>query len=71
MPETRFDEWIAARYEVLWPELFDPALIAATVGFLAGLAPGGSALEFGARPCHHTRSMRRPATTSATIRRAS
>ena len=31
----------------LWPELFEPALIDATVAFLAGLAAGGSALEFG------------------------
>jgi hypothetical protein len=27
MPETHFDEWIAERYEILWPELFDPAVI--------------------------------------------
>ena len=47
MPETRFDEWIAARYAVLWPELFEPALIEATVAFLAGSAAGGPALEFG------------------------
>ncbi|GIM93800.1 class I SAM-dependent methyltransferase [Paractinoplanes toevensis] len=48
MAETHFGEWIAAHYATLWPELFDPALIGATVGFLAGLAPGGgSALEFG------------------------
>jgi SAM-dependent methyltransferase len=42
-----FDEWVAAHYAVLWPELFDPALIDATAGFLAGLAAGGSALELG------------------------
>jgi hypothetical protein len=33
MAETRFDDWIAPRYERLWPELFDPV--------------GGPALEFG------------------------
>ena len=47
MPETHFDEWIAARYAALWPELFDPELIDATVTFLADLAAGGAALELG------------------------
>jgi SAM-dependent methyltransferase len=47
MPETRFDEWIAAHYEALWPELFDPALVESTVTFLAALAGSGPALEFG------------------------
>jgi SAM-dependent methyltransferase len=47
MPETHFDLWIATRYATLWPELFDPPLIDATVSFLAGLASGGPALEFG------------------------
>src|SRR4051794_10984641 len=47
MPETHFDEWTAARYAALWPELFDPALIDATVDFLAERAAGGPALEFG------------------------
>jgi SAM-dependent methyltransferase len=45
MPDVLFDEWIAQRYEALWPELFDPALIDLTVSFLARLA--GPALEFG------------------------
>jgi SAM-dependent methyltransferase len=45
--ESGFDEWIAQRYEALWPELFDEALIAATVSILAGLADTGPALEFG------------------------
>jgi hypothetical protein len=45
--ETHFDEWIAQRYKTLWPELFDPGLIDSTVGFLAALVGGGSALEFG------------------------
>jgi SAM-dependent methyltransferase len=47
MPETHFDEWTASRYAALWPELFEPELIDATVAFLAGLAAGGAALEFG------------------------
>jgi SAM-dependent methyltransferase len=47
MAETRFDDWVAQRYERLWPELFEPALIESTVGFLAGLAGGGPALELG------------------------
>lgn len=42
-----FDEWLAARYEVLWPELFDPAVLEPAVDFLAELAGPGSALEFG------------------------
>ena len=47
MPETRFDEWIAQRYETLWPELFVPAVIDAAVNFLEGLAGAGPALELG------------------------
>lgn len=47
MPETHFDEWIAARYEVLWPELFDPAVVLPAVEFLAALTATGPALEFG------------------------
>jgi SAM-dependent methyltransferase len=47
MPDVLFDEWIADRYEALWPELFDPALIDRTGGFLAGLAGAGPALELG------------------------
>jgi SAM-dependent methyltransferase len=47
MAQTGFDERIAARYETLWPELFDPALIDRTVGVLADMAAGGPALEFG------------------------
>jgi SAM-dependent methyltransferase len=47
MPETHFDEWTAARYETLWPELFEPALVESTVRFLAALAGSGPALEFG------------------------
>jgi SAM-dependent methyltransferase len=47
MPESHFDEWIAARYETLWPELFDPAVVDPAVSFLAELAAAGPALEFG------------------------
>jgi hypothetical protein len=47
MPETHFDDWIAERYQVLWPELFDPAVIDPTVDFLAQLSGAGPALELG------------------------
>src|SRR6185437_2751281 len=47
MVDTGFDEWIAERYEVLWPELFDPAVLEPAVDFLAQLANQGPALEFG------------------------
>ena len=42
-----FDEWVAQRYETLWPELFEPDVIDPAVDFLADLARGGSALELG------------------------
>lgn len=47
VPENRFDEWIAQRYEVLWPELFDAAVLDPAVDFLVDLAGAGRALEFG------------------------
>ncbi len=47
MAETHFDDWVAEHYEVLWPELFDPAVIEPAVDLLADLAAGGSALELG------------------------
>jgi SAM-dependent methyltransferase len=47
MPESHFDEWIAQRYETLWPELFEPAAVDPAVSFLAELAGSGSALELG------------------------
>jgi Methyltransferase domain len=47
MSHSGFDEWIAQRYELLWPELFDDELIAATVAILRGLAGTNGALEFG------------------------
>ena len=45
--ETHFDDWIARRLRVLWPELFEPPLLDAAVAFLADLAQPGPALEFG------------------------
>jgi hypothetical protein len=42
-----FDEQVARSYEARWPELFEPAAIEPVVGFLAGLARPGAALEFG------------------------
>jgi SAM-dependent methyltransferase len=47
MPDALFDEWIAQRYETLWPELFDPAVVDPAVSFLAELAGTGPALELG------------------------
>jgi predicted TPR repeat methyltransferase len=42
-----FDEWIAERYERLWPEVVDPAVVEPAVAFLADLAGEGAVLEFG------------------------
>jgi SAM-dependent methyltransferase len=47
MSSSGFDAWIAQRYQVLWPELFDETLIAATVAILVELAGTRPALEFG------------------------
>ena len=47
MPESRFDDWIAERYEALWPELFEPSVLEPAVEFLATLVGTGAALEFG------------------------
>jgi SAM-dependent methyltransferase len=48
MPESRFNEWIAERYEALWPELFEPSVLEPAVEFLATLVgTGATALEFG------------------------
>jgi SAM-dependent methyltransferase len=47
MAETHFDEWIAQRYDSLWPELLDPSLLDSAVDLLADLAGSGPALEFG------------------------
>jgi SAM-dependent methyltransferase len=45
--ETFFDEWIAKRYQMLWPELYEPDLLDAAVDFLADIAGPGPVLEFG------------------------
>ena len=42
-----FDERIARRYEIYWPELFEPAAIDPVVDFLAQLAGTGAVLELG------------------------
>lgn len=47
MAESHFDEWIAQRYHLLWPELFEPSIVQPAVEVLADLAGTGSALEFG------------------------
>ncbi len=47
MAETHFDEWIAKRMEILWPELYEPDLLDDAVDFLAGLAGAGPVLELG------------------------
>jgi SAM-dependent methyltransferase len=47
VPELYFDERIARRYEVYWPEIFEPAAIDPVVDFLAELAGTGAALELG------------------------
>lgn len=45
--KTHFDDWVADRYESLWPELFDPSVVNPAVSFLADLADARPALEFG------------------------
>jgi SAM-dependent methyltransferase len=47
VPENYFDVWVAQRYEVLWPHLFDSQVIEPAVSFLAELAGDGRALELG------------------------
>jgi SAM-dependent methyltransferase len=47
VPENAFDERIAKRYDALWPESFDPAVIEPAVNFLTELAGTGAALELG------------------------
>src|SRR6266545_3894154 len=47
VPELNFEERIAKRYEDLWPDLFDPAVVDPAVSFLAELAGSGDALELG------------------------
>jgi SAM-dependent methyltransferase len=47
MPENHFDEWVAQRYEILWPEIHEPSFVDPSVDLLAELAGPGPALEFG------------------------
>jgi SAM-dependent methyltransferase len=47
VPKVYFDERIAERYELYWPDLFEPAAIDPVVNLLADLAGDGGALEFG------------------------
>ncbi|HEY1573640.1 MAG TPA: DUF4926 domain-containing protein [Pseudonocardiaceae bacterium] len=47
MAETHVDDWVAQRYERLWPELFDPAVVEPAVNLLVDLAGDGPALELG------------------------
>ncbi|HET7738525.1 MAG TPA: class I SAM-dependent methyltransferase, partial [Tepidiformaceae bacterium] len=47
MPENNFVEWIAERYERLWPELHEAGAIEPVVDFLERLSGGQAALEFG------------------------
>jgi SAM-dependent methyltransferase len=46
MPEDHFGEDVAARYDESTAEMFDPAVLDATVDVLAELAGDGAALEF-------------------------
>ena len=46
VPKIYFDERIAPRYDAISADMFDPAIVDATVSFLADLAGGGAALEF-------------------------
>jgi SAM-dependent methyltransferase len=45
--ENLFTERIARDCAALWPHLFEPGMVVPAVDFLAGLAEGGDALEFG------------------------
>jgi SAM-dependent methyltransferase len=47
VPENYFDERIAATYDADSTSMFDPAVVGATVDFLAELAGEGAALELG------------------------
>jgi SAM-dependent methyltransferase len=46
MPQNRFVGPVADAYDTDSPEMFEPALLAATADFLAAAARGGRALEF-------------------------
>jgi SAM-dependent methyltransferase len=45
--ETHFYDWVAERYEQLWPELFDPSAVNLAVDFLADVSGSRPVLEFG------------------------
>jgi SAM-dependent methyltransferase len=47
VPTVHFGERIASRFDVLWGDLFDPAVVDPAVDFLADLAGTGAALELG------------------------
>jgi SAM-dependent methyltransferase len=47
VPEIRFDEQIAARYDAASTQMYEPAVLDPAVDFLADLAVGGAALELG------------------------
>jgi SAM-dependent methyltransferase len=47
MPEDRFGEHIAARYDEGSADMFEPAVVEPIVGFLVDLAGDGAALELG------------------------
>jgi SAM-dependent methyltransferase len=47
MPEDHFGEDVAARYDELLPDMFDPAVVGPAVDLIAELAADGAALELG------------------------
>ena len=47
MPEDYFGEQVAARYDELSAEMFDPSVVEPAVDFLAALAGDRDALELG------------------------
>jgi SAM-dependent methyltransferase len=47
VPENYFGERVAARYDELHADMFDPSVVAPAVDFLARLAGQGAALELG------------------------
>jgi hypothetical protein len=47
MPEDYFGERVAERFDDRYADLADPAVVDPIVDFIADLAGGGSALEFG------------------------
>jgi SAM-dependent methyltransferase len=47
VPDNHFDEPVAERYDAAESDMFEPALLDRTAGFLAALAGDGRALELG------------------------